>query len=147
MSPRWRESPSPPGEGKPPDVIFLGRDKDHVRVSHEVMRRCTWQAQRSRWTVALLASVALIKPQGSPLGFRVLPPRLRVLSLHHHSPVPLAPILPLPSNSLLPSSLCCSCCLNGPRVQIQHLSSALRGPRPLRPPSPIDRCRGVAAAW
>ena len=134
-------------EGEPSSVVLVGKDRDRGHVSREVTRRCAWQARRSRRMVALLTSVAPIKPRGSPPGLRVLPPRLRVLSLHHQSPTSLAPILPLPSNSLLPCSPCCSYRRNEPRVQIQHLSSALRGPRPPRPPSPIDHRRGVAAAW
>ena len=87
--------------------------------------------------VVLLTSVAPIKPWGSPLGFRTLPPCPRILILRRQSPELLAPVLLPPSNLLLPSSPCCCRRRNGPGVQIQHLPSALRGPHPPRPPSPL----------
>ena len=42
----------------------MGRDRDCGRVSRDVTRWRTWQARRSRWTVALLASVAPYKTMG-----------------------------------------------------------------------------------
>ena len=38
--PWWEESPGPPGEGEPLGVTFVGRDRDRVRVSRDVTRRC-----------------------------------------------------------------------------------------------------------
>ena len=38
--PWWEESPGPPGEGEPLAVTFTGRDRDRVRVSRDVTRRC-----------------------------------------------------------------------------------------------------------
>ena len=38
--PRWEESPGPPREGELPGVTFAGRDRDRVRVSRDVTRRC-----------------------------------------------------------------------------------------------------------
>ena len=144
--PWWEESPGPPGEGEPLGTTFTGRDRDHARVSRDVTRWCAWQSQRSRRTVALLSSVAPIKPWGLPLGFRTLPPCPRILSLRRQLPELLAPVLLPLLNSPLPSPPCCPRRCNGPRVQIQHLPLVLRGPRPSRPPSLVDHRRGVAAA-
>ena len=40
MSPWWGESPGPPREGEPLGAIFVGRDRDCVRVSRDVTWRC-----------------------------------------------------------------------------------------------------------
>ena len=61
----------------------------------------SWRARRSRRTVALLASIAPIKPRGSPPWFRTSPPRLHIYSLRHQSPEPPTPIW-LPPSSLHP---------------------------------------------
>ena len=86
--PRWVESPNSPreDENRPPRLL-VGKDRDSGRVSRAMTRRCTWQARRSRRTVALLASVTPIKPQGSPPRFCISLPCLCVLK----HPPPIAP--------------------------------------------------------
>ena len=81
MFPRWEESPGTPGEGEPPGVTFVGRDRDRVRVSCDVTQRCVVVGLEIEVDRCPSRIRCPYKTMGFAPRFRTLPPCPRILSI------------------------------------------------------------------
>ena len=148
-------SRGPSREAKCPSSFL--RERTKIVCACPMMGHCgrPWQIRRSRRTVGFLASIATIKPKGSPLGFHTLPSCLRIYNLRRQSPRLPASMSQPPSSSPPPTPIfqwIRGAALTSPssawRASSIAVFSAL-GPRPRSGCCPTTRIhrRRLTATW